>query len=190
MIATSSAELQPRLERNIKLRIGELASELQHVSCCVNAVMSLSDMTALLNKRPPAACTCVRTTFNVRHVSPVFLVLTMPSWAYKLTNVDLAVSLSPDKSDTLTLHLCMFICHCLRLTTKMKVVCVVMVVDVVCTGEVRNLPPSKDLCTREGRDSYVIVALDREEIFRTATVEKNLRYLLLARSSAHVWCSV
>lgn len=83
----------------------------------------------------------------------------------------------------------MLICHSLRLITKMKVVSVVMVVDLA-VGEVRNLPPSKDLYAREGRDSYIIVALDREEIFRTATAEKNLRYLQPARSSVHIGCSV
>jgi Ca2+-dependent lipid-binding protein len=42
-------------------------------------------------------------------------------------------------------------------------------------GEVRNIPPpARELRGKEGRDSYVIVALDREEIFRTATAEKSL----------------
>ena len=48
-------------------------------------------------------------------------------------------------------------------------------------GEVRNIPPpARELRGKEGRDSYVIVALDREEIFRTATAEKSLRYLMHA----------
>ena len=45
----------------------------------------------------------------------------------------------------------------------------------------RNIPPpARELRGKEGRDSYVIVALDREEIFRTATAEKSLRYLMHA----------
>ena len=39
--------------------------------------------------------------------------------------------------------------------------------------EAKNLPPSHDL--RHTRDAYVIVALDQEEIFRTATAEKTLK---------------
>jgi len=39
--------------------------------------------------------------------------------------------------------------------------------------EAKNLPPSHEL--RHTRDAYVIVALDQEEIFRTATAEKTLR---------------
>lgn len=39
-------------------------------------------------------------------------------------------------------------------------------------GEVKNLPPS---CHGGSRDSYIVIALDQEEIFRTATVEKNLK---------------
>jgi Ras GTPase-activating protein 3 len=41
-------------------------------------------------------------------------------------------------------------------------------------GEIRNIPPARDRRARDTRDSYVIVALDREEIFRTATAEKTL----------------
>ena len=41
------------------------------------------------------------------------------------------------------------------------------------TGEVKNLPPTHDL--RSGRDVYVVAALDQEEIFRTATVERTLK---------------
>ena len=45
-------------------------------------------------------------------------------------------------------------------------------------GEVRNLPPpARELRGREGRDSYVVVALDSEEIFRTVTAEKTLRWV-------------
>ena len=44
-------------------------------------------------------------------------------------------------------------------------------------GEIKNLPPPRDLRQKEkdGRDSYVVVALDREEIFRTATAERTLK---------------
>lgn len=37
--------------------------------------------------------------------------------------------------------------------------------------EAKNLPPA-DL--RQNRDTYVMIGLDQEEIFRTATVEKSL----------------
>ena len=40
-------------------------------------------------------------------------------------------------------------------------------------GEVKNLPATHDL--RSGRDVYVVAALDQEEIFRTATVERTLK---------------
>ena len=51
-------------------------------------------------------------------------------------------------------------------------------------GEVRNLPPpARELRGREGRDSYVVVALDSEEIFRTVTAEKTLRWVCVC---AHV----
>ena len=41
----------------------------------------------------------------------------------------------------------------------------------------RNIPPpARELRSRDTRDSYVVVALDREEIFRTATAERSLRY--------------
>jgi len=41
-------------------------------------------------------------------------------------------------------------------------------------GEVKNLSAPHDL--RSGRDVYVVAALDQEEIFRTATVERSLKY--------------
>jgi len=40
-------------------------------------------------------------------------------------------------------------------------------------GEVKNLSVPHDL--RSGRDVYVVAALDQEEIFRTATVERSLK---------------
>lgn len=43
----------------------------------------------------------------------------------------------------------------------------------IITGEVRNIPAP--VRGKDVRDCYVIVALDKEEIFRTATVEKTLR---------------
>ena len=44
---------------------------------------------------------------------------------------------------------------------------------VLCAVEAKKLPPPHEL--RHSRDCYVVVALDQEEIFRTATVEKSLR---------------
>ena len=43
-----------------------------------------------------------------------------------------------------------------------------------CAVEAKKLPAPHEL--RHSRDCYVVVALDQEEIFRTATVEKSLRY--------------
>ena len=43
----------------------------------------------------------------------------------------------------------------------------------VCAAEAKNLPPPHEL--RHSRDCYIVAALDQEEIFRTATVEKSLR---------------
>lgn len=42
-----------------------------------------------------------------------------------------------------------------------------------CAVEAKKLPAPHEL--RHNRDCYVVVALDQEEIFRTATVEKSLR---------------
>ena len=44
---------------------------------------------------------------------------------------------------------------------------------VLCVVEAKNLSPAHDL--KHSRDTYIITALDQEEIFRTATVEKSLR---------------
>lgn len=41
----------------------------------------------------------------------------------------------------------------------------------------KNLPPTHDL--RSGRDVYVVAALDQEEIFRTATVERTLKLMFI-----------
>ena len=41
------------------------------------------------------------------------------------------------------------------------------------TVEAKNLPGVHDLY--QARDTFVVVALDQEEIFRTATAEKSLR---------------
>lgn len=46
----------------------------------------------------------------------------------------------------------------------------------VCAVEAKNLVPSHEL--KHSRDTYVITALDQEEIFRTATVEKSLWCIL------------
>jgi len=40
-------------------------------------------------------------------------------------------------------------------------------------GEVKNLSSPHDL--RSGCDVYVVAALDQEEIFRTATVERSIK---------------
>ena len=52
--------------------------------------------------------------------------------------------------------------------------CVAVCFILIITGEVKNLPPTHDL-RRSGRDVYVVAALDQEEIFRTATVERTLK---------------
>lgn len=43
----------------------------------------------------------------------------------------------------------------------------------VCAVEAKNLSPAYEL--KHSRDTYISIALDQEEIFRTATVEKSLR---------------
>lgn len=48
-----------------------------------------------------------------------------------------------------------------------------LVFNLKCPVEAKKLPPPHEL--RHSRDCYVVVALDQEEIFRTATVEKSLR---------------
>lgn len=50
--------------------------------------------------------------------------------------------------------------------------------------EAKNLPPSHEL--RHTRDAYVIVALDQEEIFRTATAEKTLSPFFAEEYNFHV----
>ena len=47
-----------------------------------------------------------------------------------------------------------------------------MSVSLLTTVEAKNLPPAHEL--RQSRDTYIVIGLDQEEIFRTATVEKSL----------------
>lgn len=43
----------------------------------------------------------------------------------------------------------------------------------VCAVDAKNLTPAHEL--KHSRDTYISIALDQEEVFRTATVEKSLR---------------
>jgi len=56
-------------------------------------------------------------------------------------------------------------------------VCVYVCVTVTVTVwavEAKNLPQGNDFNLKHGRDTYVVVSLDQEEIFRTVTVEQTL----------------
>ncbi len=70
--------------------------------------------------------------------------------------------------------LLMDVCICCALNCMEHSSANVLLAVVLCVVEAKNLPQGTEFNLKHGRDSYVVISLDQEEIFRTATVEQSL----------------